>query len=76
MENQIDISSLDDVARLLGRIHQGEEISIENIKIDFVNQISFKIYGDPERYNGTIPSSLAQGMCEFQTELYKAYMLV
>ncbi|EHK2836053.1 TPA: hypothetical protein JLR71_004341, partial [Escherichia coli] len=76
MDNQIDISSLSDVSEFLERVQKGQQISINDIKIDFVNHVSFKIYGDPDRYNGTIPSSLAQGMCEFQTELYKAFMLV
>ncbi|EPT0809607.1 TPA: hypothetical protein ACUU9M_000008 [Yersinia enterocolitica] len=76
MENKIEISNLNDVEDLLARIKKGEIVSVEDIKINFVNVVNFKIYGDPERYNGTIPSSLAQGMCEFQTELYKAFTLV
>ncbi|EJZ1347701.1 hypothetical protein OGK12_005494, partial [Escherichia coli] len=38
--------------------------------------MNFKIYGDPSRYNGTLPSSLAQGLCEFQTEIYKVFTLI
>ncbi len=76
MENQIEVSNLSDVESLLHRLKKGEEFTVENLNINFVNVVNFKIYGDPERYNGTIPASLAQGMCEFQTELYKAYTLV
>lgn len=76
MENQIEVSNLSDVESLLHRLKNGEEFTVENLNINFVNVVNFKIYGDPERYNGTIPASLAQGMCEFQTELYKAYTLV
>ncbi|WFY32756.1 hypothetical protein NFK28_07895 [Citrobacter braakii] len=76
MEGIINVSSLDDIESLFSRIDSGEEITIDKLKIDLFNSVNFKIYGDPSRYNGTLPASLAQGLCEFQTEIYKVFTLI
>lgn len=76
MEGIIEISSLDDIESLFARIDKGEEITIDRLKIDLFNSVNFKIFGDPSRYNGTLPASLAQGLCEFQTEIYKVFTLI
>lgn len=76
MEEVIEVSSLDDIESLFGRINDGEEITIDMLKIDLFNNVNFKIYGDPSRYNGTLPAFLAQGLCEFQTEIYKIFTLI
>lgn len=76
MENLIELSSLEDIESLFLRIESGEEITIERLKFDLFNSVNFKIYGDPKRYNGTLPASLAQGLCEFQTEIYKVFTLI
>ncbi|HFO3522776.1 TPA: hypothetical protein ACHJQO_002615, partial [Escherichia coli] len=64
MKDIINVSSLDDIESLFARLDGGEEITIDRIKLDLFNNVNFKIYGDPSRYNGTLPSSLAQGLCE------------
>ncbi|EKC5751411.1 hypothetical protein [Cronobacter malonaticus] len=76
MENLIELSSLEDIESLFLRIESGEEITIERLRFDLFNSVNFKIYGDPKRYNGTLPASLAQGLCEFQTEIYKVFTLI
>lgn len=76
MKEVIEVSSLDDIESLFARLDGGEEIPIESIKFELFNSVNFKIYGDPARYNGTLPSSLAQGLCEFQTEIYKVFTLI
>ena len=76
MEGIIEVSSLDDIESIFSRIDKGEEISIDRLKVDLFRSVNFKIYGDPERYNGTLPASLAQGLCEFQTEIYKVFTLI
>lgn len=72
----ININSLGDLETVFNSLMAGEDIRIENIKLNFFNSIDFKIYGDENKYNGTLPSSLAQGICEFQTEMYKVYTLI
>lgn len=76
MKDVIEVSSLDDIESLFARLDGGEEIPIESIKFELFNSVNFKIYGDPARYNGTLPSTLAQGLCEFQTEIYKVFTLI
>lgn len=76
MKEVIEVSSLDDIESLFARLDGGEEIPIDRIKFDLFNSVNFKIYGDPTRYNGTLPSALAQGLCEFQTEIYKVFTLI
>ncbi|EOG6955107.1 hypothetical protein QVN24_15035 [Yersinia ruckeri] len=76
MINTITIDSIDSLESVFGRIQSGEEILIEQLKIELFDSVKFKIYGDPLRYNGTLPASLAQGLCEFQTEMYKVYTLI
>ncbi|EOI5715339.1 hypothetical protein [Cronobacter dublinensis] len=76
MENLIELSSLEDIESLFLRIESGEEITIERLRFELFNSVNFKIYGDPKRYNGTLPASLAQGLCEFQTEIYKVFTLI
>lgn len=76
MKDIINVSSLDDIESLFARLDGGEEITIDRIKLDLFNNVNFKIYGDPSRYNGTLPSPLAQGLCEFQTEIYKVFTLI
>lgn len=76
MVNAIKISSLEDIEGLFKRIEGGEDVSIDRLEFDLFNSVNFKIYGDPKRYNGTLPASLAQGLCEFQTEIYKVFTLI
>ncbi|MEN4974046.1 hypothetical protein ABEH62_09215 [Pantoea eucalypti] len=76
MVSTIKINKLDDIESLFKRIEDGEEISIDMLKFELFNSVNFKIYGDPKRYNGTLPASLAQGLCEFQTEIYKVFTLI
>ncbi|EEC8741779.1 hypothetical protein [Escherichia coli] len=68
MKDIINVSSLDDIESLFARLDGGEEITIDRIKLDLFNNVNFKIYGDPSRYNGTLPSSLAQGLCEVEVK--------
>ncbi|MCV8338783.1 hypothetical protein OIM71_24520 [Escherichia coli] len=58
MKDIINVSSLDDIESLFARLDGGEEITIDRIKLDLFNNVNFKIYGDPSRYNGTLPSPL------------------
>lgn len=79
MEDSIqifNINNLDDVETLFHRVMDGEEIHIENLKLNFLESIDFKFFGDEEKYNGTLPASLAQGICEFQTEIYKVFTVI
>ena len=72
----ITIDSVDVLESVFDRIQSGEEILIEQLKIKLFDDVKFKIFGDETRYNGTLPASLAQGLCEFQTEMYKVYTLI
>lgn len=76
MNNEISISSINDIENLFNRIKNDEDISIDRIKFRGLTDAKFKIFGDTSRYNGSIPASLAQGMCDFQTEMYKVYTLI
>ncbi len=76
MVNAIKIKNLYDIETLFKRIEDGEEISIDVLRFELFNSVNFKIYGDAKRYNGTLPASLAQGLCEFQTEIYKVFTLI
>lgn len=76
MENLIEVSNIGHIEDLFSRIENGEEISFDKLKIKLFESVSFKIFGDVSRYNGTLPASLAQGLCEFQTEIYKIYTLI
>lgn len=71
-----DINNLEDISSVFNRVVSGEEIHIENLNLNFLQTIDFKFYGDEEKYNGSLPASLAQGLCEFQTEMYKVYTLI
>ncbi|HCC2037015.1 TPA: hypothetical protein M4215_004077 [Klebsiella pneumoniae] len=72
----ITIDSVDVLESVFNRIQSGEEILIEQLKIKLFDDVKFKIFGDETRYNGTLPATLAQGLCEFQTEMYKVYTLI
>lgn len=74
--NTIMIDNVDSLEDVFRRIQSGEEIQIEQLKIKLFDSVKFKIFGDKDRYNGTLPASLAQGLCEFQTEMYKVYTLI
>lgn len=74
--NTITIDSVDALEGVFHRIQSGEEILIEQLKIELFESVKFKIFGDGTRYNGTLPASLAQGICEFQNEMYKVYTLI
>lgn len=76
MTNTITIDSIDALEAVYGRLQSGEEILVDQLKIELFNSVNFKIFGDPSRYNGTLPASLAQGLCEFQSEIYKVYTLI
>ncbi|MCA7012493.1 hypothetical protein LF934_07515 [Dickeya dadantii] len=76
MENLIEVSNIGHIEELFHRLDSGEEITIDRLRIKLFESVNFKIFGDPNRYNGTIPSTLAQGLCEFQTEIYKVYTLI
>ncbi|EKN4770491.1 hypothetical protein ACONXG_004292 [Yersinia enterocolitica] len=76
MENQIVISNLQNIEDIFKRLQSGETITVDQLKIELFSTVNIKIYGDPTRYNGTLPASLAQGLCEFQTEMYKVYTLI
>ncbi|ECG5516309.1 hypothetical protein E1E00_25105, partial [Salmonella enterica subsp. enterica] len=62
--NTITIDSVDALEGVFHRIQSGEEILIEQLKIELFESVKFKIFGDETRYNGTLPASLAQGICE------------
>lgn len=72
----ININTFDEIESIFNRVVAGEEIHIENINLTFIESINFKFFGDEERYNGTLPASLAQGLCEFQSEMYRIYTLI
>lgn len=76
MEKLITISNLEGIEDVFSRLQAGEIIVVDRLKIDLFKSVNIKIYGDPKRYNGTLPASLAQGLCEFQTEMYKVYTLI
>lgn len=71
-----EINGIDDLEAIFARVISGEDIHIENLKLNFLESIDFKFFGDEEKYNGTLPASLAQGICEFQTEMYKVFTLI
>ncbi|HBT1924471.1 TPA: hypothetical protein MA372_005498, partial [Klebsiella pneumoniae] len=48
----ININSLGDLETVFNSLMAGEDIRIENIKLNFFNSIDFKIYGDENKYNG------------------------
>lgn len=76
MTNSIIIDSIESLENVFTRLQSGEEILIEQLNIKLFESVKFKIYGDQKRYNGTLPASLAQGLCDFQTEMYKVYTLI
>lgn len=77
MTNQnIVINNLNDVSALIERAKNNRDLDINTVKINLAESINFKVFGDMEKYNGSIPSSMAQGMCEFQTEIYKVFSLI
>ncbi|GEM_PF-1710433 len=73
---KFEINNLEDMGSIFNRVVAGEDIQIENLNLNFIQSLDFKFYGDEEKYNGSLPASLAQGLCEFQTEMYKVYTLI
>ncbi|KFK95009.1 MULTISPECIES: hypothetical protein [unclassified Serratia (in: enterobacteria)] len=76
MNNTICINSIDSLESVFNRLQSGEEILVEQLKVELFDSVKIKIFGDLTRYNGSLPASLAQGLCEFQTEMYKVYTLI
>lgn len=76
MEKLIKISTLKDMENILTLIQKGEDIEVESLDFSSLKRLEIKIYGDEERYNGTLPSSLCYGLCDFQNELLKTYCLI
>lgn len=60
--------------QFFARVISGEDIHIENLKLNFLESIDFKFFGNEDKYNGTLPAGLVQGICEFQTEMYKVLL--
>lgn len=76
MEKQIKIKNLSDMELVLKIIHEGKDIEVEKLDFSELKPLQVKIYGDAEKYNGTLPSSLCYGLCDFQNELLKTYCLI
>lgn len=76
MIETIKVSSLSDIESVLSRIQSGEEIPVESLDFSGLKKLQIKIYGDESKYNGTLPSSLCYGICDFQNELLKTYALI
>lgn len=75
MEN-IKINDLSDMEAVLSRIQKGEDVPVELLDFSGLKKLQIKIYGDEEKYNGTLPSSLCYGLCDFHNELLKTYALI
>lgn len=76
MNENIKISNISDLEGIFHRIKDGEDIDIKTVDFELFQEVNFKIYGDPNRYNGTLPASLAQGLCEFQNEISKVFSII
>ena len=76
MVDSIKISKLSDMEAVLVRIQAGEDVPVELLDFTGLKKLQIKIYGDEEKYNGTLPSSLCYGLCDFQNELLKTYALI
>lgn len=76
MEKQIKIKNLFDMELVLKIIQEGKDIEVEKLDFSELKPLQVKIYGDEEKYNGTLPSSLCYGLCDFQNELLKTYCLI
>lgn len=73
MSDKITLSTLDEALEYLQKI-VNDDHTVPNIqRFEFAGELSeirFKIDGD--RYNGTVPGTLARGLWEFQQEIYRA----
>ncbi|EBL1739165.1 hypothetical protein D1914_20555 [Salmonella enterica] len=76
MVETIKIDSLSDMESVLSRIQMGEDIAVESLDFSGLKKLQIKIYGNEQKYNGTLPSSLCYGLCDFQNELLKTYALI
>lgn len=76
MIESIKIGSLPDIENVLSRIQCGEEIPVESLDFSELEKLQIKIFGSESKYNGTLPSSLCYGICDFQNELLKTYALI
>ncbi len=76
MIESIKINKLSDMEAVLARIQSGEDIPVELLDFSGLKKLQIKIYGDETKYNGTLPSSLCYGLCDFQNELLKTYALI
>jgi hypothetical protein len=76
MIESIKIKSLSDIESVLSRIQSGEDVPVETLDFSGLKKLQIKIYGDENKYNGTLPSSLCYGICDFQNELLKTYALI
>lgn len=76
MEKNIKIKNLSDMESVLKLIQEGKNVEVEKLDFSELKPLQVKIYGDEEKYNGTLPSSLCYGLCDFQNELLKTYCLI
>lgn len=76
MEKVIKIKGLSDMESVLKLLQGGKDVEVENLDFSGLKPLQIKIYGDEEKYNGTLPSSLCYGLCDFQNELLKTYCLI
>lgn len=74
--DMILIEQLSDIQSVMDRITSGEAFELAQIDVSKLNQLRIKINGNPDKYNGTLTSSMCKGLYEFQTELYKVYTSV
>lgn len=76
MKDTIKIINLSDIESVLKQIQDGNDVEVEKLDFSGLKSLQIKIYGDEEKYNGTLPSSLCYGLCDFQNELLKTYCLI
>jgi len=76
MDKLIKIKNLSDMEAVLQLLQDGEDVEVENLDFSNLKPLQIKIYGDEDKYNGTLPSSLCYGLCDFQNELLKTYCLI
>lgn len=76
MDKLIKIKNLSDMEAVLKLLQDGKEVEVENLDFSNLKPLQIKIYGDEGKYNGTLPSSLCYGLCDFQNELLKTYCLI
>lgn len=67
------IETEQELKNLVEQLKNNAIIDINKLDLSFLNQLTIKVKGNVSRYNGSLNFAICKGICEYQTEIWKAY---